>query len=152
MTEQNSFLELSEKLENLDKIILSQWEKLVLKSLDNHKKENKIILQDHMPEIIHSLSETLKVGSGNNMDMARAHGFQRALLTSFTIEDLLNEYSIFRETLITYVYPIGDLECVKFVHRYIDNLAQASVIEFIHNIQLSSRLVAPDPESHLNLS
>lgn len=143
MRSQNAFYELADKLESLDKLILSMWEQSVRDNLEHDKKESKVILLNHMPEILKSLSHTLRSGIRNDMELARAHGFQRAILTKYTIDDILSEYAIFRETLITYVYPIGDLECVKFVHWYIDCLAKHSVLEFIQHLELTGRTISP---------
>ena len=97
-----------------------------------------------MPKILENLCSTLNGKEQDDSKEAKAHGFQRAILTQFTIEDLLNEYALLRETLINYIYPIGDLDCVKFIHRYIDSLTKYSVIEFIQHLQISSRVILED--------
>ncbi len=142
--ETNSWIEISEKIATLDKIILSQWEHTVRHRLDENKKESVIILLDHMPEILENLSKALKRGTRDDIELARAHGFQRAVLTQFTLADILNEFSALRETLISYLYPMGDTEVVKYVHRYIDSLVKNSVLEFIQH-QKSAEKMKPDP-------
>lgn len=150
MEHNESFIELADRILTLDKVILSQWEKLVRDSLDFRKKESHIILQDHMPEILKNLALALKRGLRDDMQLARAHGFQRAILTKYTIDDLMMEYAIFRETLIIYLYPIGDLECVKFMHWYLDCLSRHSVLEFLRFQKVSSRVIVPPSEGTLS--
>jgi hypothetical protein len=133
----NSWHEISDKIITLNRIILSQWENTVHLSLDEHKKESDVILLDHMPEILLGLSRALRRGMRDDIELARAHGYYRAVLTQFTLADLLNEFALLRETLITYLYPMGDLEVVKYVHCYIDTMMKNSVVEFIqHNLHM----------------
>jgi hypothetical protein len=138
------FEELAEKIESLHPLILSEWEKSVRANLANKKKESFIILIDHMPDILKGLVDTLKSGVKDDMELAKAHGFQRAILTHFNVADVLNEFSLLRETLVFYLYPIGNLECVCFLHWYIDSLTKNSVLEFINILPNDSgRIKAP---------
>ncbi len=155
MEKQNTnpdFIILAEKIESLSPLILSEWQKNVLTNLEKRKKETFIILLDHMPEILNSLVDSLKQGSRDDIELAKAHGFQRAVLTQFDITDILNEFSLLRETLISYLYPIGSLEGACYLHWYIDSLSKNSVLEFINTLSANSNRVNTPTEKAEPLS
>lgn len=122
---------IGDQLTKLEKLVLAEWENSVRDSITKSRHENSIILQDHFLEIINQLVSILRDGEVDENELGKAHGFQRAILTQYTLKDVLEEYSLLRETLISYLYPIGDIVCVKLIHKYIDILCKHSVIEFI---------------------
>ena len=123
--------EVGNSLTKLKHAILLEWEKRVRNSIDELKHETSIILQDHIPDVIEQLARLLTSESMDNEELGKAHGFRRAALTKASLNDILQEYSLLRETLIDYLYPMGNIVCAKIVHKYIDILCKYSMVEFI---------------------
>ncbi len=134
MSGNTTCIETGESLSKLKKVILSHWEEQVRKVITNSKHEPSIILSDHIPELLDQLICILRDGEINEIELGKSHGFQRAMLTRYSVADLLTEFSLLRETLIDYLYPMGDQQCAKIVHKFIDILSKHSTIEFINDM------------------
>lgn len=125
--------ETGQSFENLKRIILSHWEDLVREVIERSRHEQSVILHDHIPEILDQLILILLKGEVDEVELGKSHGFHRALLTNFSLPDLMTEFSLLREAIIDYLYPMGDVRCSKLVHKYIDILSKHSVIEFLND-------------------
>ena len=140
MSRNTHCFETGESLFKLKKVILSRWEELVREVILNSKHEPSIILLDHIPDLIDQLINILRNGEVHEEELGKSHGFQRAMLTSYSVADLLTEFSLLRETLINYLYPMGDKDCAKLVHKFIDILSKHSTIEFINDLSMKQSL------------
>lgn len=127
-----------QSLSILKNVILDQWERLVREVIASSKHESSIILQDHIPHLLNQLENILKCGTIDEVELGKSHGYHRSTMTNFSVADLMTEYSLLRETLLTYLYPMGDVECSKLIHKFVDILAKHSVVEFI-NDQIAHR-------------
>lgn len=125
--------ETGHSLSILKNVILHEWEMLVRDVVSSSQHESSIILQDHIPEILDQLELILKEGVVDEIELGKHHGYYRSTLTNFSVSDLLTEYSLLREVILTYLYPMGDVGCSKLIHKYIDILAKHSVVEFIND-------------------
>lgn len=123
--------DVGQSLNRLKHVILDHWENDVRLSINHSEEEHSIIIRDHLHDIIDNLILYLTKGELDEMELGKAHGNHRAILTKFTVQDILKEYSLLRETLITYLYPIGEIGCSKLIHKYIDIIAKNSVTEFL---------------------
>lgn len=117
----------------LGNVILTSWENRLRQYLGPDNQESELILKDHMPEILMKLKLYLE---GKNvvqdaLELGKAHGLQRALLTNFNLIDLMKEYSILREVLIFNLYPIGNMKGATKLHRFLDDLLIQAAKEFI---------------------
>ncbi|HXH31270.1 MAG TPA: hypothetical protein VNJ01_10700 [Bacteriovoracaceae bacterium] len=146
MNETLIFEETGARLNLLTNAILIKWESLVRQAVVEADKENPIILLDHMPQILEHLGVILKSGVIDPIKLSKAHGFQRVVLTDYSLEDVFKEYSFLRETLIDYLYPIGNMSCTKLIHSYLDLLCRNSVIEYVRHLQLPGRPQGPASE------
>lgn len=117
----------------LGTVIITSWEIKLRQYLGPDHQESELILIDHIPEILLNLKLHLegKNGDGDALDIGKAHGFQRALLTNFNLVDLMKEYSILREVLIFNLYPIGNMKGATKLHRFLDDLLIHAAEEFI---------------------
>lgn len=127
-------------LQLLKEVILDHWEQLVRDSIAKAVHQDAIILKDHMPEIIDQLIYILKEKSLDELEVGKSHGFHRLVLTNFSIQDVLKEFSLFRETIIDYLYPMGAIDCSKLVHKYIDIVQKNSISEFLNDLPIASRV------------
>lgn len=94
----------------LEGVIISSWESIFRKSLSPEKQLPGPTLIDHLPEILESLKYVLERDhGGHEVILGKAHGFQRAHLTNFSLSDLLNEYRVLRQVLIYNLYPFGNI-------------------------------------------
>lgn len=125
--------ETGHSLSVLKNVILHEWEMLVREVISSSQHESSIILQDHIPEILDQLEQILKEGKIDEKELGKHHGYYRSTLTRFSVGDLLTEYSLLREVLVVYLYPMGDLGCARLIHKYIDILSKHSTIEFIND-------------------
>ena len=131
MNHETECQDVGDSLTKLKHAILLEWEKRVRGSIQEMKHENNIILHNHIIEILEQLARLLSTGEMDSEELGKAHGFQRAALTKSSLNDILQEYSLMRETLIDYLYPMGNIICAKIVHKYIDILCKYSMVEFI---------------------
>lgn len=120
-------------LELLKQVVINHWEDLVKKIVSPSKEESSIILRDHVPEVIEQLISILVKGKIDDVELGKAHGFQRAIMTRYSLEDLMTEYSLLRETLIDYLYPMGGKDGAKLIHKYLDIILKHAVTEFLIN-------------------
>lgn len=141
--------ETGKKLELLKEVIIDHWERLVRESITQSLHEDTIILHDHFGEIIDNLILILKGDKFDEAELGKAHGFHRVILTSFSLQDVLKEYSLFRETIVDYLYPMGDIRCTKLVHKYIDIVLKNSVVEFLKDLQIYTRVLHETPGSEI---
>lgn len=102
--------------------ILNSWEKEVRHISAETQFASKLILIDHLPELLDNFIEALET------DMARArsgiekaasiHGEHRAKVFDFSIEEALEEYEIFRKILFSYLekeqdaFPVRDRDII----------------------------------------
>lgn len=126
--------EISQTLAKLKEVILDHWENQVRKNISDTFHADHILLKDHFSELLDQLIVSLERNELSEIDYARAHGFQRAIMTNYSFPDVLREYSILRMCLIDYLYPMGDIECSKFVHAFLDKAALYSISEFLRDI------------------
>jgi hypothetical protein len=139
MESSNRCIETGQSLQKIKLAIINEWEERVRSHIASSGRESRVILHDHMPEILDQLASTLISGDLEALELGRAHGFQRALMTDYTIAELLKELSILRETLINFLYPLGDVTAAKILHLYLDVTCEHSVTEFIKGIQLARK-------------
>lgn len=132
-----------QSLDTLKNVIILEWENLVREVVTASRHEPSIILQDHIPELLDQLANILKTGKVDEIEIGKCHGYYRSTLTDFSVADLLTEYSLLREILITYLYPMGDIGCAKVIHKFVDILTKFAVVEFI-NDQLLHRTLPTD--------
>ncbi len=138
MNENNEYTQIGQSLTILKNVILDQWERLVRQVIASSQHESSIILRDHIPHLLDQLELILKEGEINEVELGKSHGYHRSTMTDFSVADLMTEYSLLRETLITYLYPSGGIEGAKLIHKFVDILAKHSVVEFL-NDQISHR-------------
>lgn len=137
-------LEAGKSLSTLKNVILLEWEGLVRNVIASTQHESSVIIIDHMPAILDQLEKILIAGILDESELGKHHGYHRAVMTDFNLGDLLMEYSLLREVLINYLYPIGDLSCAKLIHKFLDILCKHSAIEFI-NSQILHRSLTLEP-------
>jgi hypothetical protein len=125
-------------LSTLTNVILLEWETLVRNVIASSQHQSSIILQDHIPEILQQLEKILTDGKVDEIELGKHHGYYRSTMTDYCFADIITEYSLLREVLITYLYPMGEIECAKLIHKFIDILTKHSVVEFV-NSQLLHR-------------
>src|SRR5687768_5604345 len=101
----NECSEVAVSFRTLKLAIIEHWRRLVKTTIPRAAPEDLVILEDHMGEILDNLASILETGEIPNVEMGKAHGFHRAVLTKFTFQDVLKEYSLLRETIIDYHYP-----------------------------------------------
>ncbi len=133
MPMENSFcIEAGNSLSTLKNVILLEWENNVRNVISSSQHESTLILMDHMPKILDQLETLLKAGKVDESELGKNHGYYRSTMTDFSVADIMTEYSLLREVLIRYLYPLGSLECAKLIHKFIDILLKHSAIEFIN--------------------
>ncbi len=126
-------VEAGNSLATLKKVILLEWEVHVRNVISSSQHESTLILIDHMPKILDQLENLLRAGNVDESELGKNHGYYRSTMTDFSVADIITEYSLLREVLIEYLYPIGDVKCAKLIHKFIDILLKHSAIEFINS-------------------
>jgi hypothetical protein len=130
---------ISRSLDNLKYQILDAWVLEVKETIVSAQDLSSPIIIDHLDDILDDLKLALHAPTLRNREMGRAHGFQRALLTSFTVKELLVEYQILRAILISQVTPFIDEQNARKIHLYLDQLCTSAMFEFL-DYRLSSHL------------
>lgn len=129
----NSFADTGHSLSVLRNVILHEWETLVRDVIHDSRHEPSILLLDHIPEILTQLEKILKDGELSEVELGKQHGYYRSTMTDFSLADLLTEYSLLREVLMVYLYPMGDLACARRIHKFLDILLKHSAVEFCND-------------------
>lgn len=137
MTNENTFSESRLSLDTLKFVIILEWEKLVRDAMKSSNSEPSILLQDHIPELLDQLSHILRTGVWDDREVKKNHRYLTSPMTNFTVADILTEYSLLREILITYLYPLGEIDCAKVIHRFLDALMRNAVTEFLTETEVS---------------
>lgn len=130
-------------LSTLKNVILLEWETLVRGVISSSRHESSIIILDHVPDILDQLEGILNAGQLDEIELGKHHGYHRSRMTDFSLSDILTEYSLLREVLITYLYPLGDIDCAKTIHKFIDILLKHSAVEYV-NAELLHRSLTMD--------
>lgn len=133
MTNRTAFFETGQSLDTLKSVIMLEWEKLVREVIISSKGEPSIILEDHIPVLLDQLSGILRTGDVDELEIGKSHGYFTSTMTKFSVADILTEYSLLREILITYLYPIGEPGCAKVIHKFLDILMKHAVVEYMNN-------------------
>lgn len=143
MTNKNYFSESGQSLETLKFVIILEWEKLVREVNKSSRSEPSILLQDHIPELLDQLSHILRTGIVDEFEVGKSHGYLTSTMTNFSVADLLTEYSLLREILITYLYPLGEIDCAKVIHKFLDILMKNAVLEYLLETERSEIKTTP---------
>lgn len=119
--------------------IISKWEnKIRRKILSAHDKPSPVLIH-HLPSIVDNLIDIFKnQGTKDenreieNLALNKTHGKQRANETDFSLEEVLKEFWILRETIIEHLYPLvtPELSTAKIIHQFIDLSVESTVLEF----------------------
>ena len=131
-------------LSTLKNVIVAEWETLVRGVITSSRHESKMILLDHIPMIIDQLLLIMDKEEIDEKELGKKHGYFRLTMTDFSLADVMTEYSLLREVLIGYLYPLGDIKCAKLVHKYIDILLKHSTVEYV-NSQIIHRSLTIEP-------
>ncbi len=125
-----------------EKEIIETWKERIIKILDVANDQSPLILVDHLPQVLSNLSDILESESQGDAEreelkkkneLGKAHGRQRAILTNYSLEEVLTEYIVLRGVIIEKLFSTEpkDLEATKIVHKYIDEGIQNAVLEFV---------------------
>lgn len=131
-------------LSTLKNVIVTEWETLVRQVITSSRHESRMILLDHVPLILDQLLLIMDKEEIDEAELGKKHGYFRLTMTDFSIADVLTEYSLLREVLIGYLYPLGDIKCAKLVHKYIDILLKHSIVEYVTS-QVVHRSLSVEP-------
>jgi len=133
-----------ERLARRSAEILERWEARVRQELPSAAGQNRLVLRDHLPVFLDGLARQLS-GRAPESDGSFAsacgeeHGEQRAQATDYSLEDVIFEYQILRETIFTCLEVEGPLSSAdrdvvlstidratcEAVSRYVDAQRQA---------------------------
>lgn len=95
--------ETADILANSKSYILKLWEEQVRRTLPGAKNESRPALRDHIPDFLDYLAEAIRFGINavrpEIVSFAHHHGAERALLSSYTVEEALAEYNILRKVI-----------------------------------------------------
>lgn len=119
--------------------IINEWEKKVRLTIPSAKHQSTPTIVHHLPYMLENLTDLFKDDgisvSQKISDITyfnRIHGEQRATQTNFSLEEVLKEFSLLRETIIEHLYPLITLELdsAKVIHQYVDQSIANTVLEF----------------------
>ncbi len=141
---ESSLVETGKSLTILKGVILLEWETLLRKVIASSQHESTVILLDHIPEILDQLVSILKDGVVDERELGKDHGYYRWIMSDYSLADVMTEYSLLREVLIHNLYPMGEIECAKLIHKFLDILAKHSVVEYFNSMAVrQSHLLEP---------
>lgn len=118
--------------------VLMEWEKQVRSLVQGAHRIHQPILINTMPIFFDNLAEALspdhpRSNATSNNDIASAHGNERARMTAYEPEDIVQEYQLLRDAFSL----VADAEGVeltraqwRIVNNSIDSAVRASIKEF----------------------
>ena len=134
-------------LENDKNYIISNWLLNVRAEIPIAQNKTDAEVVDHLGSFINILISALRTNQAvelmnSNRELSKFHGFQRSQFPDYTLEQILQEYHILRETLFDYLITENSNGLTeidrKILHSFIDNGIHASINEFVH-MQLEAR-------------
>ena len=117
--------------------ILREWKSRIQKDLPAASGQTKTALQDHMPNLIDEIVQSLildpsLVALSDDLEMAKEHGKQRAGLEGYTLEQVLEEMRIARELIVDCLSDEINLSraAQQKIHRILDRAIIDSGTQF----------------------
>jgi len=98
--------------------ILRRWEAAVRASVPAARQEGRLVLLNNIPKFLQEMAQALgghaDDGNDDRRAASREHASQRAEMTSFSLEQVLQEYGILQQTILDVLeasgpIPPGDL-------------------------------------------
>src|SRR4051812_41256885 len=92
-------------------VIMAQWADTVRRRIPIAAEQTEKVLYNNLPALLSIMADTLSVMDASQASVystaliaaAKGHGLQRTQLTDFTLEDVIQEYRILRQTIINVV-------------------------------------------------
>jgi signal transduction histidine kinase len=127
----------SHRLERDKETVLSLWLQRVRENIQAARRESHPILIDTLPLLLDQFIEALTPGSTRSVasegsTACQEHGGERARMTHYSIEEIIQEYQILRDVLLEVLSksgPVSDAEKV-IIWKSIDEVMKQSAISF----------------------
>ena len=106
--------------------ILTMWKSQIEIEIRSARGQTQIVLEDHMPEVLGQIANAMRTGewSANELEksLSKKHGRQRAGLSNYTLEEVLEEYRIARVIIIRELTNRVNLsaESQSLIHQILD--------------------------------
>ncbi len=121
--------------------IMESWEERVRAATPALKEQSRTILQNSLPKFLNRLAEVLSQSDVQNEPIdaafAQEHGVQRAHLEGYSLEQVIEEYYVFRLTLITLLQSVTPLDepTNLTINASIDWSIKKAATEYMKTIQ-----------------
>ena len=117
--------------------ILQIWEERARNEVPAARKENRAALYNSLPNFLEQLANTLADPTSIpqhelNSDVGYNHGEERASLKAYTLDQVIYEYQILRETLVE-VFQESEFfndELRKILHQFIDEGMRKAAVRY----------------------
>ena len=131
-----------------EKVIISKWENLVVKEIFASNRTEKLVLHDHLPQILKDIAtifyrqnpaEKLKADDTFQeiLGNSRNHGKHRATSEFYTVKQVVHEYIIFHRVITAELEHVGvyNLKTADTLKYIIETAILESVGSFSASIQ-----------------
>jgi signal transduction histidine kinase len=127
----------SQRLAELTPLILDLWEEQVRLLLPASRGHDPPLLRDHLPVFLLELAHVLSPHSSHEevcavSDVCQQHGRERAWMESYSLDQVLREYSLLRQVIVVILEGEAalSLEERQCIHRSIDGAMEQAGSEF----------------------
>ena len=117
--------------------IIERWEIAARELVPIAKKKDSLVLQDELSNLLENVAEALRPGnnsydSKSNNEISRAHGQHRAITEGYSLDQMLQEYSLLRKTILWSLLEIQPLTETErdIIHDSIDKAMKISAQYF----------------------
>lgn len=127
-------------LEDDKALIMADWLEHVRAEVSVAKSKSDAQIYNHLSVFFNTLITALRSEESNdllneNRVISREHGEQRFSIKGYTLEQMIHEYHLLRETIFEYLIVERDVNLTesdrKIINNFIDKSIQASAAEFV---------------------
>lgn len=127
-------------LEDEKNYIMADWLEHVRAEVSIARSKSDAQIYNHLSVFLNTMISALRSTQSSELlhetrELSREHGEQRSLLKGYTLDQIIHEYHLLRDTIFENLIVQRDVNLTendrKIINTFIDNAIQAAAVEFI---------------------
>lgn len=128
-------------LENEKSKIMFEWLEHVRDEVIIARTKSDAQIYNHLGEFLNTMISALRTDHKSELlsetrEMSREHGEQRSLLKGYTLDQIIHEFHLLRETIFEYLIVQRNVNLSEddrtIINSFIDNAIQSTAVEFMN--------------------
>lgn len=147
--------ETAQVLEDDKAFIMADWLEHVRAEISTAKSKSDSQIYNHLSLFINTLITGLRTNQAQdtvneNQVISKEHGEQRSHLAGYTLEQIIHEYHLLRETIFEYLVVERDVNLTekdrKIINSFIDQSIQSATAEFVRKANEEQKFIQSELE------